>query len=221
MRSTKICLGLTIDGASRRNSQFVNEDALDIGTHYTAHSIDEDSRPISFGRIAQKGRDGLEVEDRLHHSGVILNGIDDVDDKIDAILDVNSGHADLGYIHFQIGANAVFSDLFRLAVYFISKRYWSWTTIGNVVFDAEITLGSSGIVTCCENKTPEQFLFPNDARDSRSRKYSIHSDDDFLDSVGGAHFDDDLGALSAEKPAIPAQRQSGAIQLFRFQRIQR
>ena len=62
---------------------------------------------------------------------------------------------------------------------------------------------------------------PNDARDSRSRKYSIHSDDDFLDSVGGAHFDDDFGALSAEKPAIAAQRQGGAIQLFRFQGIQR
>ena len=62
---------------------------------------------------------------------------------------------------------------------------------------------------------------PNDARDSRRGKDAILPDDNFLDAVSGAHFDDDFSALSAEESPIATQCQSGPVQLFRFQSIQR
>ena len=59
MRPAKIRFGLAVDGAGWRNSQFVDEDALDVGTHDATHGVDEDPRPVTFGRVAQVGGDGL------------------------------------------------------------------------------------------------------------------------------------------------------------------
>ena len=55
MRAAEVRFGFTVDGAVLRDSEFVDQDAFDVGTHDSAHRVHQDSRLFTLARIQVRG----------------------------------------------------------------------------------------------------------------------------------------------------------------------
>jgi len=86
----------------------------------------------------------------------------------------------------------VFFDGLRNLVNLVGNTFWSWSTILHIVLDSEICFGSSRVMTSRQQDTSRSFLCSNNVGNSRGRKDSFQSDNEFRYSITGREFDDGL-----------------------------
>jgi hypothetical protein len=94
----------------------------------------------------------------------------------------------------------------------------SRSTVGDVVFDAKVSVGPTRVVTCREENTASSFIFPNDVGSGGSRKDPVFPDDEFLDAIGRSDLQDDLNGVMAEETSVSTNDQSRAFGIDRAER---
>jgi len=91
----------------------------------------------------------------------------------------------------------------------------SGSTVGDIVFDAEVSIWPTGVVTCGEEDAASSFVFPDDVGGGGSREYAVFPDDKFLDTIGRADLQNDLDRLGAEETSISSNDQGRAFGIDR------
>jgi hypothetical protein len=83
----------------------------------------------------------------------------------------------------------------------------SRSSIGNVVFDAKVSIRPPRVVTCCEEDTASSFIFPDDVRSGGSREDTVFSDDELPDAIGRPDPQNDLNGLGAKETSVSSNDQ--------------
>ena len=89
------------------------------------------------------------------------------------------------------------------------------STVGDVVFDAKVSVRPSRIVTCRKEDTASSLVFSDDVGSGGSREDTVFPNDKFLDAIGGTDLQDDLNSLGAEKSSITSNNQGRAFGIDR------
>lgn len=183
-----------LDGGVRK-SEGLNEDGTSVGTRHTMHTIEEHTELVRVGK--QERLDKGEVEDRLEQLNIVLHGVDNV--HLGGTVREGSN---LGEVKRGEGDGLVASDRLRLFKNLVGHALWCRTTVRDIVFDTEIIVGTSRIVTSSEEDTTVSLILADDVRGRRGGKDGILADDELGDTIGRTDLQDSLHGFGSEEPTI-------------------
>ena len=147
--------------------------------------------------------DRIEVEQRPHQRGPVLDRIDDRD----------HGAADMGFADdVEIDVRRVLRLVGRDGLGVREDRVGDLlrrrAAVADVVFDAEVALGSAGIMARRQDEAAKGADSPDQRGDRRRRQQAALADEDTAEAVGGGDPDHLLDRLAIVIASVAAQNQS-------------
>ena len=203
VQTTEIFEWCAIDHGSCGCTQLALQQGFGIRAAHRAHGV------IAQGEAARKQlADGVKVKQAAHHFGIVGYGVNHQHLGAADVLAAQSVQADVGRIHGAYLTNDLgafenrLGDLLRCGA-----------AVGHVVFDAEVTLRTTGVVTGGQHDTATGAMAADHSTDCRGRQNAALPDEYPGIALGCGHTQDGLNGHAVVKAAIAPhhQRQAGSI----------
>jgi len=202
MAAAEVRLGHAVDDRARRSAELAFENLACVRAGDRMHRIEAHAKAPAL----QHRADALEVEQPLHQRRVVGDRIDHLDAQAAEL-----GRFDAGQIDRRRVDRQVTIDLLRARIDRLGDLLGRRPAIGDVVLDAEVTVGSAGVVTRRKNDPAVGGATADHiARGGRGQK-PVAADQHARVSVRGRHAQDDLDRFDVEVAPVATEHQCLAL----------
>ena len=177
--------------------QTLLEDVTRVGARHPVHAVEQHAK--SAGK---QGPQSVEIEQFLHDSSVIGKRIHHchpgvAHDRSPLVIEIHAGMV----------ASQVMSDRQGVLVDLFRDSLGSGTSVADVVFDAEVRLQSSRVVTGCQQQPAQSVLSTDHRRHRRSGQDPPAPHQNAAETVRRGHAKNSLDSGTVVVPAISAHHQ--------------
>ena len=153
-------------------------------------------------RTGKQLGDFLEIEQRLLQLGVVRYRIDNLNDHIAQFRLTLYAKIDVGRLDVTVAI-----DRLGTLVKGFGKRLVGRTAIGHVVLDAEVAVGSAGVMAGRQDDAAKSYMLTDYGTRRRCGQNPILTDHDTTESSRRRHAQDDLDGDVVEIASVAAEHQ--------------
>lgn len=217
---------LAVLGGIFAEAKFLPEDGGAIGASDTRQAVEED---LEVGILGEELLDQVEVEDVLQHGDVVGRAVDNLHLEAAICLGADSRDVDVRDIGKLVGCKGL-----GRVVDLVGDGLRSRSTVGKVVFDAEVVLGAcrraslvferiqerswgviiailtAGVVAGGQEDASCGLALPDNMAGSRSRENAVLADQEFLDAISSTDLCNQLDHLGVPEATVTTNDKESA-----------
>ena len=195
---------LEIDDAVCGEAELIDKDRLGVGASRRAHRIEAHAQARGEG-----GADLVEVEQGRHQRLVVGDRVDHLDARVAELV-----RADRRKIEIWRLERLVAQDVLGARKDRVGDLLRRGATVADVVLDAEVAVGTAGIVRGGQDDAAERFSRADHAGCGRRGEQAALPDQDAAEPIRRRHLDDGLARLLVEEAPVAADDQGLAFEAF-------